>query len=190
MGVKGIHPDVNPSVHPFVYPSNVSVYPSVGMVSKPFWKKYLPNLLHTWDLPLWDEFLQPCSFSCFYLQCWHSGGQILAENGVSWVETCHLGQNRWPWNLTEDLENSRAPLCSHIKFYVSFHCHMGIQTGVTVRKRLNWVWPLRSWPSTSHLEQLHGYHFCYWLSLLKISRSYNDGNIVKRVWQTDRRTDG
>ena len=48
------------------------------------------------------------------------------------------------------LKNNRAPLLSNIKLYVSFHHHMWIQTGVTVRKRLSWVvtcdldlWP---WP--------------------------------------------
>ena len=59
----------------------------------------------------------------------------------------------WPWNLTDDLKNNRAPLLSNIKLYVSFHHHMWIQTGVTVRKRLSWdvtsvtltfdLWP---WP--------------------------------------------
>ena len=37
------------------------------------------------------------------------------------------------------LKNNRAPLLGNIKLYVSFHHHMWIQTGVTVRKRLSWV---------------------------------------------------
>ena len=41
------------------------------------------------------------------------------------------------WRLT--LKNNRAPLLSNIKLYVSFHHHMWIQTGVTVRKRPIWV---------------------------------------------------
>ena len=41
------------------------------------------------------------------------------------------------WRIT--LKNNRAPLLSIIKLYVSFHHHMWIQTGVTVRKRLGWV---------------------------------------------------
>ena len=52
----------------------------------------------------------------------------------------------WPWNLTDDLEiwrmtlkNNRAPLLSNIKLYASFHRNMWIQTGVTIRKRLNGV---------------------------------------------------
>ena len=36
-------------------------------------------------------------------------------------------------------KNNRAPLLSIIKLYASFHCHMWIQTGVRVRKRLSWV---------------------------------------------------
>ena len=39
----------------------------------------------------------------------------------------------WPW------KNNRAPLLSIIKLYASFHHHMLIETGVTVRKRLIWV---------------------------------------------------
>ena len=41
------------------------------------------------------------------------------------------------WRMT--LKNNRAPLLSNIKLYASFHHHMRIQTGVTVRKWLSWV---------------------------------------------------
>ena len=60
------------------------------------------------------------------------------------------------------LKNNREPLLSNIKLYASFHHHMWIQTGVTVRKPLSWVitsvtltfdlWP---WP-------------CAWTSLLSL----------------------
>ena len=63
----------------------------------------------------------------------------------------------WPWNLTDDLENNRAPLLSNIKLYASFHHHMWIQTGVTVRKRLSWVVTL-----TFDLDLLHGRYFDHW----------------------------
>ena len=63
------------------------------------------------------------------------------------LETPNLGQNRRffvrcesdleIWRMT--LKNNRAPLLSNIKLYASFHHHMWIQTGVTVRKRLSWV---------------------------------------------------
>ena len=60
-------------------------------------------------------------------------------------ETPNLGQIRRflepcdleIWRVT--LKNNRAPLLSNIKLYSSFHHHMWIQTGVTVRKRLSWV---------------------------------------------------
>ena len=55
------------------------------------------------------------------------------------------------WRMT--LKNNRAPLLSNIKLYVSFHHHMWIQTGVTVRKRKFGSWP---WPLTSDLDLLHG----------------------------------
>ena len=41
------------------------------------------------------------------------------------------------WRMT--LKNNRAPLLSIIKLYASFHHHMWIQAGVTVRKQLSWV---------------------------------------------------
>ena len=88
------------------------------------------------------------------------------------------------------LKNNRAPLLCCFQLCAWFHCHMCIQTGVRVRKRLSWVltsvtltfdlWP---WPFS-------------WTSLLtmvitlKISWWYDDGNMVKKVWQTDRQTDG
>ena len=60
-------------------------------------------------------------------------------------ETPDLGQNRrlfepcdleiWPMTLN----NIRAPLLSNTKLCASFHHHMWIQTGVTVRKLLSWV---------------------------------------------------
>ena len=51
------------------------------------------------------------------------------------------------WWMT--LKNKRAPLPCHIKLCASFHHHMWIQTGVTVRKLLNWV--LTSVSLTFHL---------------------------------------
>ena len=58
------------------------------------------------------------------------------------------------WRMT--LKNNRAPLLSNIKLYVSFHHHMWIQTGVTVRKRKFGSWPLWPWPLTPDLDLLHG----------------------------------
>ena len=55
-------------------------------------------------------------------------GQILR-----FLEPCDLEI----WRMT--FKNNRAPLLSIIKLYASFHHHMWIQTGVTVRKRLSWV---------------------------------------------------
>ena len=60
-------------------------------------------------------------------------------------ETLNLGQIRRflePCDLEISqmtLKNNRAPLLSNIKLYASFHHHMWIQSGVTVRKRLSWV---------------------------------------------------
>ena len=45
----------------------------------------------------------------------------------------------WPWNLTDDLQNNRAPLLCYFKLCASFRSHWRIQTGVTVRKHPIWV---------------------------------------------------
>ena len=107
----------------------------------------------------------------------------------------NLGQIRWflepcdleIWWMT--LKNNRAPLLSHIKLCASFHHHMWIQTGVTVRKRLSWVltsvtltfdlWP---WPFA-------------WTSLLSLVIT-SENFMMIRWWEhsqkcvTDRQTDG
>ena len=113
-------------------------------------------------------------------------------------ETPNLGQSRRflepcdleIWRMT--LKNNRAPLLSIIKLYASFHHHMWIQAGVTVRKRLSWVvtsvtltydlWP---WPFA-------------WTSLLSLVITPENFMLI-RWWehsqkgvtdrQTDRRTD-
>ena len=112
-------------------------------------------------------------------------------------ETHNLGQIRWflepceleIWHIT--FKNNRTPLLSIIKLYASLHHHMWIQTGVTVWKRLNWVCDLCEldlWPLTltfcMHVTSVAGNN------IIKISWWYNDGNIVKKVWRTDRRADG
>ena len=60
-------------------------------------------------------------------------------------ETPNLGQIRQflepcdleIWRMT--LKNNRAPLLCCFQLCAWFHCHMWIQTGVIVRKRLSWV---------------------------------------------------
>ena len=49
------------------------------------------------------------------------------------LEPCYLEI----WRMT--LQNNRAPLLCYFKLCASFHHHMWIQTGVTVRKRPIWV---------------------------------------------------
>ena len=65
----------------------------------------------------------------------------------------------WPWNLTDDLEKDRVPLLSSIKLCASFHRHIWIQTGDTVRG-LNGA--MTSVTLTFDLYLLHGYHDCQW----------------------------
>ena len=131
---------------------------------------------------------------CYFKLCatFHSHWWI-----QTWVspETPNLGQIRRflepcdleIWRMT--LKNNRAPLLSNIKLYASFHHHMWIQSGVTVRKRLSWVvtsvtltfdlWP---WPFV-------------WTLLWSLVIT-PDNFMMIRWWEhsqkgvTDRRTDG
>ena len=86
------------------------------------------------------------------------------------------------------LKNNGAPLLSNIKLYASFHHHMWIQTGVTVRKRLSWVMT-----SVTLTFDLWPWPFA-WTSLLSFVISPE--NFVMIRWEehsekgvTDRRTD-
>ena len=99
----------------------------------------------------------------------------------------------WPWNLRMTLKNNRAPLLSIIKLNASFHHHMWIKTGVTVRKWLSWVltsvtltfdlWP---WPfaCTSLLSLVITPDY------FMIMRWWEHGEKCVTDGQTDRRTDG
>ena len=95
------------------------------------------------------------------------------------------------WRMT--LKNNRAPLLCCFQLCAWFQCHMWIQTGVRVRKRLSWVltsvtlnfdlWP---WPFA-------------WTSLLTMVITPENFMMI-RWWEhgekgvtdgrTDRRTDG
>ena len=110
-------------------------------------------------------------------------------------ETPNLGQIRRflercdleIWRMT--LKNNRAPLLCYFQLCAWFHCHMWIQTGVRVRKRLSWVltsvtltfdlWP---WPFA-------------WTSLLTMVMTPEIFMMI-RWWEhgekgvTDRQTDG
>ena len=110
-------------------------------------------------------------------------------------ETLNLGQIRQflepcdleIWRMT--LKNNRAPLLSNIKLYASFHHHMWIQTGVTVRKRLSWVLT-----SVTLTFDLWPWPFAWTLRWSLVITPENFKMI--RWWEhsqkgvTDRRTDG
>ena len=131
----------------------------------------------------------PLLFYLFYstssfvpIVLWPNLGQIRR-----FLEPCDLEI----WRMT--LKNNRTPLLSISKLYASFHHHMWIQTGVTVRKRLSWVvtsvtltfdlWP---WPFAwtlpwSVLTTSENFMMIRWWKHIK------KGVICGR---TDRQTDG
>ena len=110
-------------------------------------------------------------------------------------ETPNLGQIRRflepcdleIWRMT--LKNNRAPLLSIINLHASFHYHMWIQTGVTVRKRLSLVVT-----SVTLTFDLWPWSFA-WTSLLSLVITPENFMMIG-WWEhsqkgvTDRRTDG
>ena len=125
---------------------------------------------------------------CYFKLCAWFRSHWWIRTGVS-PETSSWGQIRrflercdpeiWPMTL----KNNRGPLLSNIKRYISFHHHMWIQTGVTVRKRLSGVvtsvtltydlWP---WPFA-------------WTSLLSLVIT-PDNSVMIRWWKHSIRCDG
>ena len=99
-----------------------------------------------WPWNLTDDLEKQKGTYSMLLQALCIISEPLVNSNLSYSpETPNLGQIRRflepcvlaIWHMT--LKNNRAPLLSNIKLYASFHHHMWIQTGVTVRKRLSWV---------------------------------------------------
>ena len=144
------------------------------------------------------------SLLCYFKFCASFSSHWWIQTGVTvrkrpiWVKIddffsrVTLKFDRWPWKTL-----NRVPLLSNIKLCASFHHHMWIQTGVSVRKPLSWVltsmtltfglWP---WPFA-------------WTSLLSLVKTPENFMMI-RWWehsqkgvkdrrtniQTDRQTDG
>ena len=138
---------------------------------------YCPEALNLVKI---SDFFVPCDLEIWGMNLKNNRAPLLCRFklyvsflGHRWIknlsyspETLNSGQNgRFLvlcdpeiWRMT--LKNNRAPLLSINKLCASFHHHMCIQTGVTVRKRLSWV--MTSVTLTLDLDLLHGDHFCHW----------------------------
>ena len=106
----------------------------------------------------------------------------------------------WPWNLMDDLKkqipvkigNNRAPLLCCFKLCALFHCHMWIQTGVRVRKRLSgvltsvtltfdlWPWPFAWLSLLSMVIRPENFMMIWW---------WEHGERGVTDWRTDGLTD-
>ena len=164
----------------------------------------MPNLgqirwfLESCDLEIWritlknNRALLPCATSSF-LHHFVAIGEFKLELQSGNIQS---GSNStiflavWPFMT---LKNYRAPLLSTIKLYASFHRNMWIQTGVTVRKRLNGVMT-----SVTLTFDLWPWPFA-WTSLLSLVITPENFMMI-RWWEhsqkgvtdrgTDRQTDG
>ena len=66
---------------------------------------------------------------------WGSQTWVTAWKWSSRVKIGDFFCPTWPWKLSYDLENNRAPLLCCFNLCASFHSQWWIQTGVTARKR-------------------------------------------------------
>ena len=118
-------------------PSNIN---QVGFKSTIFW----PRMIFKFDG--WPQkiighlFYATSSLACasFHSHQWIQTGVTVQKRPIrvkigDFFVPCDLEI----WWMT--LKNNRAPILCHIKLCASFHRHMCIQTGVMVRKWLNWV---------------------------------------------------
>ena len=106
-------------------------------------------------------------------------------------------------------KTNKAPLLSIIKLYASFHHHLWIQTGVTVRKRLIWVkfdnflsrvtlkfdgWPSKTIEHLSYATSSFVQHFVA-IGELKLelqsgnAQSGSNSTIFRAVWPWNLRDD-
>ena len=69
----------------------------------------------------------------FQIHRWIQTGVTVRKCSI-WVKIGDFFCPAWPWNLTDDLENNRAPLLYYITLCAAFQSHWYIQTGVTVRR--------------------------------------------------------
>ena len=101
-----------------------------------------PSVLEIWRMTLKNNRAPLlCCFkprASFHSHWWIQTGVTVRKRPIwfkidDFFRRVTLKCNVWHW------KNNRAPLLSNIKLYASFHHHMWIQTGVTVRKRLSGV---------------------------------------------------
>ena len=81
-------------------------------------------------------YVKPCA--SFKSHRWIQNGVTVWKCSI-WVKICDffVPCNLIIWQMT--LKNNRADLLSYFKLCASFHSHLSIQNGVTVRKRQIWV---------------------------------------------------
>ena len=160
----------------------------------------LTILRAVWPWNLTDDLEKQKGTSSMLVQALCIISEPLVNSNWSYSpETPNLGQIRQflePCDLEISrmtLKNNRAPLLSNIKLYASFHHHMWIQTGVTVRKRLSgvmtsvtltfnlWPWPV-AWTSLlSMVITSENFTMIRW-------QEHSEKGVTDR--QTDRQTDG
>ena len=142
------------------------------------------------------RFLEPCDLEIWRMTLKNNRAPLLRyfKLCASFLELCDLEI----WQMT--LKNNRAPLLCCFQLCAWFHCHMWIQTGVRVRKRLSWVltsvtltfdlWP---WPFawTSYLTVVitpENFMMIQWWE--HGEKGVTDGRTDGRTdGQTDRRTE-
>ena len=170
------------------------------MISNLSYSPETPNLgqirwfLEPCDLEIWRMTLKNnrAPLQCYFKLCASFCSHWWFQTWVTVRKRPILGQIRRflepcdleIWRMT--LKNNRAPFLCCFQLCAWFHCHMWIQTGVRVRKRLSWVLT-----SVTLTFDLWPWSFA-WTSLLTMVITF----MMIRWWEhgekgvTDRQTDG
>ena len=97
--------------------------------------------------------------------------------------------NEWSWKTIGHLSYATSSFVHH--FIAISEFKLELESGnAQFRSKSAIFLPLWPWPLTSDLDLLQSSYFCQRWSFLKVSWWYDVRNMVKKVWQTDRRTDG
>ena len=125
--------------------SHRSIQTGATVRKRPIWVKF-DHLIEPCDLEIWQMTMKnnmaPLYATSSFVHHFVAIGELKQELQSG---NAQFGQIRRFFELCDleigwmTLKNNRAPLLCNIKLCASFHHHMWIQTGVTVRKRFSWV---------------------------------------------------
>ena len=134
--------------------SNWSYSPEVLNWDRNWWVLF--DLEIWWTTLTYDRTPLLCHLKLCTSFCSHRSIQtgVTVQKSFRWKSAIFVLFDLEIWQVT--LKNNRVPLQCYFKLCASFHRHLWIQTGVTVRKCPNWVemsGPVWPWNLMDDLEK-------------------------------------